>query len=304
MKARGLRGALAIGLVVVLTIPASAAAGGGQARLTLSQFELEDPNGYKIEAGAMQRGATPRTAAIRARRGGLSASYEVPTGPGPGVHARFGTVGNVALDFHRRKRVVEKPAKGCVWITETGVFRGSFSFAGEGDYAAAEAKALRGQVLTLPNGFCGVPDDRRKRSPLPSLLRTNRLAARAPTPHGSLKFEATVWPLQSTTGFSAEARERLGTMEIIRTASAGVDGIAFSAPGGKAPREVSVQPPAPFRGSADYLDPPSGPSTWTGSLEVTLLGLDALPLAGPSFSSQICLGISIVDTCRVQPATL
>jgi hypothetical protein len=54
------------------------------------------------------------------------------------MNAVFGSVGRVAVEFHRRKRLVSRPEKGCRLISETGIFRGEFAFAGEGGYTASK----------------------------------------------------------------------------------------------------------------------------------------------------------------------
>jgi hypothetical protein len=98
---------LALGLVVGTAAAgattASAVAADGRAEgLVLSFFELEGTHGYSFEGGELRKGTSAPTVSIAAQRKGLRAIYEVPGNPGPDVHAVFGSLGSVALDFHRR----------------------------------------------------------------------------------------------------------------------------------------------------------------------------------------------------------
>src|SRR3954467_610407 len=116
MTARGrltmLAAAIAVALLTTLgPVATTASAGGG---LVLGYFELEGTHGYEIEAGWIQEGILSPTASVVAHREGLRAIYESPGDPGPGMHASFGPVGNVGVDFRRQKRRVERPEKGCV----------------------------------------------------------------------------------------------------------------------------------------------------------------------------------------------
>jgi hypothetical protein len=268
--------------------------GGG---LVLSSFQLEGTHGYTVELIELREADFPPTVIAAAHRAGLRASYEVPGELEAGVHAVFGSLGQVEVAFHRRKRTVDRPEKGCRWITETGVFRGEFSFAGEGGYTAADATSANGEVLRLPNGFCGLNDDRRG-LPTPDFLRSTSVAARSRTAHGFVQFEATAHGFASKFGFGALVREVVGPMTISRTASAGAgEGIVFGP--GTQPRNASVAPPPPFEGSARFQNPAGGHPTWTGSLSVSLPGAPAVTLAGPGFTARLCSRLSLLAECKV-----
>lgn len=303
MRARGRLTGLAAGCAVALLAAlgpaaATASAGGG---LVLGYFKLEGTHGYEIEAGWVQEGIFPPTASIAAHREGLRATYETPGDIGPGVHASFGPVGSVAVDFRRRKRHVDRPEKGCVWINETGVFHGRFSFTGEGGYTAATATAAPGEIVRLPNGFCGFGDDRRGKQPDPDFLHPTKLAARSRTPNGYLGFEAAAIGFASRVQFSAEAHERAGPVTITRTAFVSApekDGSFLLGPG-RRPSSAVVQPPPPFAGSARFRDPAAAPARWTGSLRASLPGAPDVTLAGPRFDARICPHAGILGECKV-----
>lgn len=265
--------------------------------LVLSDFRLEGTHGYTVELVELREADFPPSVVLLAHREGLRVSYEVPGELEAGVHAVFGSVGRVGVTFHRRKRTVDRPEKGCRWIVETGVFRGEFSFAGEGGYTAADSTSMNGEVLRLPNGFCGFGDDR-KGLPTPGFLRSTEVAARSRIPHGFVEFQATAQGPASNVGFGALVREVVGPMTVSRTASASAaEGVVFGP--GNQPREARVDPPPPFEGSARFRHPAGARPTWTGSLSVSLPGAPAVTLAGPGFTARLCSRLSLLAECKV-----
>jgi hypothetical protein len=284
--------------IMALPGQASAEADGNGRGLVLSSFELKGSHGYLVNVEGAVGAALPSTVAVTVERGHLRASYEVPGEVDPGLRAVFGSLGAVAVDFQRRKRTVDRPEKGCTYITETGTFSGEFSFVGESAYTAAAATSVPGEVLRLPNGFCGFSDDRRG-IPTPDFLRSDQLLARSRLQAGSVRFDATAQGGGARYGFSALLREISGAMTISRSAAASSSsGGLFLGPG-KQPRRASVEPPAPFMGSARFRDPASGPPSWRGSLSVSLPGAPDVALAGPGFSSKICPQLGIFGECKI-----
>lgn len=294
---------LAVVAVLLLAPPVAAAKPGSEARsssktLVLSSFELQGSHGYTIEAGALREGNFPATVNISTNRKGLQANYEISGVLEPGIRASFGSLGQVAVDFHRQKRSVDRLEKGCVFVTETGVFDGEFTFTGEGGYTSAEATSMPGEVIRLPNGFCGFGGDRRGR---PGIFSSTQLRARSRIPDGFVEFEATAPSFATLFGFRASTLEKLGPMTITRSASAkAAKGDVRIGPG-KPPRRIDVTPPAPFSGSARFQDPAGGPPAWKGSLSVSLPGAPELvtPLAGPDFAARLCHQISLLAECKV-----
>jgi hypothetical protein len=292
--------ALVIGLMAARAPEALSAPAGDRGQgLVLSLFELKGTHGYTIEGGELREGTFPPTVSLAAQRKGLRANYEVPGDLGLGIHAVFGSLGNVALEFHRKKRAVDRPEKGCTWITETGVFRGRLAFIGEGGYTAVDTTAVPGQVVRLPNGFCGFGDDRRGTPPSPNPLSAIRLAARARIAHGFAQFEAIATAFNSGVTFEALVREGLGPMTISRSATAAGAKDTF-APDPNEPRPVVVHPPPPFEGSARFSQSTGSAPTWTGSLSVALPGMPTPTiLAGAGFAARLCLRSSLLGSCKV-----
>jgi hypothetical protein len=51
---------------------------------------------------------------------------------------------------------------------------------------------------------------------------------------------------------------------------------------------ASLNPPAPFAGSATFLQESATPPTWTGDLRVDLPGFGTVPLTGPGVKASLC----------------
>ncbi|MGN6256731.1 MAG: hypothetical protein ACTHN3_03135 [Solirubrobacterales bacterium] len=295
MTARG-RLLFLVCVVALSALPASASAATGKAaEVKLSSFELTGSDGYEIEVAVASAGRRAPMAEVDVRRGPLSADYAVKTASGAGLQATFGSLGQLDVHFARRgKKEVLRPEPGCRWVTEHGVFRGSFHFAGEDGYVSAEATDPAGEVLRLPNGFCGLGDDRRARPSIPGLLSETVLAARSTRGGREVTFEASHLESVRVTLFHASLRERAEGMTITRTAHAQGPKSSFSSAGSA---KATVAPPSPFEGSARFRDPAGGPPSWTGSLSVSFLGAPETALAGEGFTARLCPRSPILSVC-------
>lgn len=285
---------LAIALAALaLEASAASAASRPPEGISLSSIKLEESNGYEVEFSALRFNKRRSAAVVTAKRETASASYTVRPPNGAGIHATFGTLGQVDLSFKRRKKAVERPERNCRWIFEIGVFRGSFRFVGEGGYFASEAVNPEGLVMRLPDGFCGLGSFRPGLPPgLPS---ETVLAARAEAGSREVRFRAS--RLRTDRGpvfFNASTNERSEGMEIIRSVRAPGRAGEFTATGTS---RGGASPPLPFSGSARFRDPRDRPATWTGTLGVALPGLDQVPLAGEGFTARLCPHLSIFASC-------
>jgi hypothetical protein len=296
MKARGGLAVLVCVVAALAALPAEATSRTTEG-ISLSSFKLGESNGYEVEFAAARFNKRRPAAAVTAKRETASASYTVRTSNGAGIHATFGTLGQVDLSFQRRKKVVERPERNCRWIFETGVFRGSFRFVGEGGYFASEAVDPEGTVFRLPDGFCGLGDFRPGLPPgLPS---ETVLAAQAQTGAGEVSFRAS--RLRTDRGpirFNASTEEDVDGMQITRSVQAPGRAGDFTATGTS---RGAASPPLPFSGSARFRDPRGGPATWVGTLAVSLPGLEQVGLAGEGFIARLCPHLSILASCRPRP---
>jgi hypothetical protein len=299
---RGILVAPLAALLLALPTAATPALAAKPKGLTLSSFKLKGSHGYEIEALAGQEGSGTTFAAISATFQSLGATYEAPAEPGSGMHADFGALGSLDLNFHRKERHIERFRKDCKVITEIGVFRGRFNFSGEAGYTSAEATAVSGEVTKFPDGVCFLDDFRRAPAPtlsLPPFLRGTLLVARSRTANGSIELEASKMNFDPEPRLSVQVKEKVGAIRIVRSASARLakHGLVFGP--GKPPRSADLKPPPPFSGTARFGDPTSGPPTWTGSLAISLPGAPGVAFAGPEFAARICLNTSPLGGCKV-----
>ena len=291
MKARRCL-AILVCAVAALVLPAGASSRTPEG-ISLSSFELEESNGYEVEFSALRFNKRRPAVVVSAKRQTANASYTVRTPDGAGIHATFGTLGQVDFSFQQRKKVVERPERHCRWIFEIGVFRGSFRFVGEGGYFASEAVNPEGTVFRMPDGFCGLEDFRPGLPPgLPS---ETVLAAQARTTAGEVSFRASrLHTRRGPIGFNVTTREQVKGMEITRSVRAPGQTGDFTTTGMS---RGAVSPPLPFAGSARFRDPRGGPATWTGTLVVALPGIESVPLAGEDFTARICPHLSFLASC-------
>jgi len=272
-------------------LPAAASAGKTHA-FKLGTIELEGSNGYEIEVGIFQEDKKRSFAEVGVTNGPLHATYEVRTEPAPGIHAAFGSLGQLDVSFQRRKKVVTYPEANCPWVFEKGVFRGSFRFVGEGGYTVVEAVNPQGTQFRLPHGFCGFKDDRRAR---PFLGLEQRVLAAEKSEEGRVvSFNASQEAFVDRPSFHASLGEKVEGMNIERSAKTPGKKGSFTSAG---TTRGSVHPPAPFVGSALFRHPAGKPATWTGSLMVSLPGAPEVPLAGEGFAASLCPRISILSSC-------
>ena len=277
----------------LLLLPAGATAGLPKGAITLSTVELDESNGYELELADVRIGKRQPGVVMSAQRETASASYAVRTGSAPGIHAAFGSLGQVDLGFHRRKKVVERPERNCRWIIETGVFRGSVRFVGEGSYISSEAVNPEGGIVRLPDGFCGFGSFRPGLPP--GLPRETVLAARMKTGTGEVSFRASrERSARRTVLFDAGTKEEVDGVRIERSILVPGEPGDFTATDTS---RAAVSPSLPFSGSARFRDPPGGPASWEGTLTVALPGLEAVPLAGEGFTARLCPRLSLLASC-------
>jgi hypothetical protein len=279
--------------LAALVLPASASAALPRGEVTLSTIKLEDSGGHEVEVSSARVGARISRLAVSVVKGPLTASYSVPVKPGTAMQATFGSLGALDVRFQRRRKKIDRPEPNCRWITEIGVFRGSFDFAGEGGYLTVHAVDPVGEVLRLPDGFCGLESFRSERPLIPGLYETV-LAARTEDTARIVSFEASRTKQSPPAFFSASLNERVGEMTVERTARGVGTKESFSH---SKDSRASVFPPAPFSGSAKFSDPGAAPATWTGSLSVSFLGAPDILLAGEAFTAKLCPRLPFLRRC-------
>lgn len=214
-----------------------------------------------------------------------------------GVVAKFGTLGEIAVTFRPTKTISsQKPPKSCQGDPQTtreGVFSGTIRLTGEREYVRLDATEAKGEMQVLPRWRCA-PRHGKSGGPSPPTV-THRAAtagdvatlkASNRASRSGFSAMATRGPKgRGTTIFSGGIQERRESIRIVRFAilTAPPPTFLFDHAAGTA----TVRPPWPFSGSASFKRRRGGPPTWTGSLQVQLLGADPVPLAGPGFRARL-----------------
>jgi hypothetical protein len=265
-------------------------------------FTLRGTNGYslyfKSEKGMLtviasrrrpaQATISPRGKLVPANLGSSSESTYVtrgvPRDPAT-ISADLGKLGSVSLAFQpsgeRKVTWVDLGAKSekCIGATKVvrrlGTFIGSVSFRGENGYTEAEALSVPGTVGTSPFRNC-------------TTVRRDRAGASAASRHARIKTEAFLTvggdasllaarDSEKTHFFALDSELLEPELAVLRSARAASRPDLFSfSPNGL---WASVEPPAPFSGTATYRDSPGGLPSWSGDLSVEFPGF-VQPLSG------------------------
>jgi hypothetical protein len=200
-----------------------------------------------------------------------------------GVSARFGKLGRISVRFHP-DGPHSRAKKECVGKRfENGVFLGTIEFRGERGYTTVDASRVRGclrhlhsrdPLAALRAGASAVEEEREVATLTVKAGRRFFRVAGFREPDGSGEAE-----------FTGGVLERRGAMQIGRVGI--VPGKAPTFVFDHAKGTATVSPPEPFSGTATFERHPDGTKSWTGSLSVSLLGVDPLPLTGPSFEASL-----------------
>ena len=174
-----------------------------------------------------------------------------------------------------------------------GVFVGTIRLRGEQGYTRVRATQAVGAVSESPGPNCGRSRKRRQ---------TALMRAMAPKKTQFLSIEAKAGDV-TFLGGQIEGSEKLGLSILGASHTRVHDGMLVenavlevgSAPAVlvtedlEFPKNATVQPAAPFSGSAAFELHDSHASSWTGDLAADLPGIGTVRLAGPRFRSELCV---------------
>lgn len=208
------------------------------------------------------------------------------------IDVDFGRLGEFVVDYTPFRTLSERePGRRCEgepWTTTEGYLRGTLRFRGERNYVRIEAARVKGTLEHHPERTC----DFGGRTAAASQVR----ARAANEDEASLVVRSrdrSTWfsvfgsheegerPYAIFFVGSQEVREGIG---VTRFTYAGTRSAGFEFDNRLG--TASVDPPAPFAGSASYRRRP-GADRWSGTLTVPLLGLGRIRLAGPGFVARM-----------------
>lgn len=276
----------AIAAAISLALPAGAMAkpGGGEPE---AEAHLTGTHGYRITIHA-----TSETILVIARNSFASVSYFSLASKlkGDRIDARLPGVGRIHLHFHEHRRSRRDSPTNCrapAELIRKGVFVGLVKIKGERDYTSAESHHVRGEIVQKYPGKC-----HRRMTARASSAESEVVSASTERGRGFLSFMTFTAPstkLDSDLIFGASFLRGRGQMAITTTVTALSEdpaGLEIAVP----PRSATVDPPAPFSGTATFQQETADQFSWTGDLAVELPGVGVIPLAGPKFETALCVG--------------
>lgn len=224
------------------------------------------------------------------------------------IRARFGGLGRVSLRFKPNGHTRLGHNRGCSGrrpITESGSFHGTVSLRGEGGYfrssvTTARAVLERSFRLRCKRGEAANPDPA---TPLREYVEPG-FTATFGSGGGAIALLYAVAKIEGRSigirashqqGSPPGAEVQLGTLESEHGMAVGRTALVNGGPGtlltslpGEHPASATLAPPFPFSGEGSLYESSSRSHSWTGSLSVSLPGLEQ-PLTGPRFSTSLCV---------------
>lgn len=310
MRARG--GGAAIALTAVLLVaagllaPAGASAaetfGYGPGAVTFAQ--LRASHGYRLNFSENAKGYF----FVRVKGHGTTTDFA--------LHSKRASTDHLVADFGKRGRLdlrfvsTRKPeplshvswCQGKKGTWQVGFLVGTARFRTERGFAQIHRHRIPAARETWSHMVCEyghyvVPGHhKQQRTSLVALAVSPSKGFSLAAPHRTTAFEAIQYyrqakPADRRTEFVAERDEEVGRLSIVRRLAVASDEGALLFPGApQLPEEMTVKPPAPFSGSAEFLRTHESTFTWSGDLAVRFPGLDPIRLSGPQFEVGICNG--------------
>jgi hypothetical protein len=264
---------------------------------------LQATHGYRVNFSETEGGYF----FVRVKGHGSTTDFATKTGRAPGSHLRadFGRRGSFDLRFvpvEAEPTPTGSECEGPKGRWETGYLIGRARFRTERGFAQIRVHRVPAARESWAHLTCEFSGE------LPTLghpkeKRTSFVAAAATlpkhaglfaAPERSLTFRATQFFRHAKSAarrvdYLAELRENSGRVTVHRKVLVAAPERTLLFPGAPhLPEEVTVKPPAPFAGSAEFLRTPESTYAWRGDLAVTFPGLDPIRLTGPRFGVAVC----------------
>lgn len=292
-------GALVIGLAILCLMPGGATAKGRTFVVGPSTTMEAHVHGSK---GFLFSLSTSRHTAFLSARGHHASVHYLAQGyvSAKRIKARFGHLGRVSLRFkasQKKPHLIPKPEDSCKGggkLVEPGVFVGRIEFEGEQGYTSVHANRARGKITHAKKAICRYEGEGRAQSSL-GVTALNARTKNESFAFSAFKIEPKGHPSSDSTSFSASVIETgphgLSIFRDVEIRGKPEDFDITKAHGKVV--SATVEPPAPFTGSATYQRVPASPAeSWTGSLAVEFPGLGEVSLTGSDFCAETTVLVS------------
>ncbi len=309
---------LLLPVLALLALPGAAPAAKTrhQPRSYWITAQLPKENGWSISISGIFGGQIKgQDVSVSANGPGhVSVAYEVHghLAADGAMAAKFPGIGLVELSFRKTgEDEASSSDEGCTNDGRPHSYKGTFSgvveLDGDGSFGKADRRSATGSVFETPPETCTVETHRHTGAgELPgSLIHTQILHAGRRLDGGTFGFDATTFEaglgiggkLPPTINFSAYYLRRGHgmTTDVEASAEGKPSQFSFASAGGE-PSETTVEPPAPFSGSATFKLESPKVASWTGDLRIDLPLLGEVELTGPSFRSALCEGVTCTPT--------
>jgi hypothetical protein len=320
---------IALPVLALLAVPGAALAAKTKTTVEPAQttgfVKVRGTNGWTVQITAGASGSRPahRHVAVYAK-GPQHAEVDYLRFPSRftkdgTIEAMLPGVGHIDLRYEptEHHRIDFSNGPGCTGapsaIGSNGVFRGTIELHVANGLTTVDAHSARGELWPHPKVTCQAPvrskaqikreveaASAREGAGFESLSASRKLAG------GTLSFNATSFPIQlrgnppRLVDFTATYSRQLDGMFFTASANAEVknaEGLALSlSPLTGTPSEATVEPPAPFLGSANFTLESPTVADWIGDLRVPIPTLGTVALAGPQFRSTLCGSGGCTDT--------
>ena len=273
--------------VALLVAPTPASALGARDTGGFAVFNLKASHGYSMQViAASEAGFEQGKIFIWLAREDSFVSYFAPAKvTDTTVEADLGHVGKVALEFEpsgEKGKAAPVCASDQVVPYDKGSYVGEFEFHGEEGYADATATRLPLSLQPYLDSICGgvgigeifghgIPGARLTAT---ARKRLGRVSLQVNQNHPGARVKA-----------QASIDERRGRLQVHRAIEETFPATAFHFD--PQLRSASLNPPAPFSGSALFRRDAKAGNQWTGSLAVDFPGNSDVSLTGASFKTHL-----------------
>jgi hypothetical protein len=227
------------------------------------------------------------------------------------IIARFPGIGRIDVSFDQTetKESADSVEPGCTsprgTLNSEGTFRGRIAIHDRKSFGSFDLRAAPGSITDFPAETCPASRRRRETEPTSSEPEATSIHASRKLSGGILFLDVESVEAGGGLGtaghpvfaFSAQFFKHHDGLSMSAQASAPIvpKGFNFVAVGGSL-TEATVEPPAPFHGSATFKVESPTTGSWSGDLSVELATLGPVRLTGPPFEAGLCVETTCLST--------